>query len=170
MKTLLRTLLSLALITWLGAEIFFTFVAAITFETLRPDTHLAGSIVGHLLRILHFMGLGAGIAALALLGRMRACGIYKPRAVLPPMALLAAMIGLTLYSQLGILPVMERDRVAAGGAIDAAAAANPSRVDFEKLHQCSVYVEEAVLLLGLATVALVARAENYRERGTGIRD
>jgi hypothetical protein len=38
MKTLFRTLLYLALIIWLGAEIFFPVVAAITFETLRPDT------------------------------------------------------------------------------------------------------------------------------------
>lgn len=163
MKTLLRTLLFLALIVWLGAEIFFPIVAAITFGTLRPDTHLAGTIVGHLLRILHFMGLGAGIAALALLGLMRATGIYKSRAVLLPMALLAVMIGLTLYSQFAILPAMERDRIAAGGDIDAAAAANPSRQDFEKLHHRSVYIEEAILLLGLATVAQVARAESENQ-------
>ncbi len=53
MKTLLRTLLYLALIVWLGAEIFFPVVAAITFGTLPGDTHTAGTIVGELLRILH---------------------------------------------------------------------------------------------------------------------
>lgn len=163
MRTLLRTLLSLALIVWLGAEIFFPIVANVTFETLRPDTHLAGTIVGHLLRILHGIGLGAGVAALVLLGLMRATGIYKPRAVLLPMALLAVMVGLTLYSQFGVIPTMERDRVAAGGAIDAATAANPSRVDFEKLHHRSVYVEETILLLGIATVVLVTKAETERQ-------
>ena len=46
MKTLLRTLLYLALIVWLGAEIFFPVVAAITFGTLQGATHTAGTIVG----------------------------------------------------------------------------------------------------------------------------
>jgi L-serine deaminase len=159
MKTLLRTLLYLALIVWLGAEIFFPVVAAVAFETLRPDTHTAGTIVGQLLRILHGMGLVSGMAALALLALAPAWGIYKPRAALVPMILLVGMIGLTVYSQFGIIPAMERDRIAAGGAIDAADAANPSRVHFNRLHKRSEAVEEAVLLLGLATVALVARAE-----------
>ena len=64
MKTLLRTLLYLALIVWLGAEIFFPIVAAISFGTLRPDTHLAGAIVGQLLRILHGMGMVSGVVAI----------------------------------------------------------------------------------------------------------
>ena len=67
MKTLLRTILYLALIVWLGAEIFFPVVAAITFNTLRPDTHAAGTIVGQLLRILHGMGMVSGLVVLALL-------------------------------------------------------------------------------------------------------
>src|ERR1035438_7614438 len=137
MKTLLRTLLYLALIVWLGAEIFFPIVAAITFTTLRPDTHSAGSIVGQLLRILHGMGLVSGMVALALLALAPAWGIYKPRNVLAPMALVVLMIGCTVYSQFGLLPAMERDRIAAGGAIDQADAANPSRIHFNKLHNRS---------------------------------
>jgi len=164
MKTLVRSLLYLALIVWLGAEIFFPIVAAITFQTLQPDTHAAGTIVGHLLRILHGMGLVSGMVALAMLALAPALGIYKPRAMLAPMGLLIGMIGLTLYSQFGIIPAMERDRIAAGGAIDAADAANPSRIDFEKLHNRSVNVEGAILLLGLATVVLVASAETGKSR------
>ena len=162
MKTLFRTVLYLALIVWLGAEIFFPVVAAITFKTLHPDTHTAGAIVGHLLRILHGMGLASGGVALVLLARAPVWKIYKPRAVLLPMGLLAVMIGLTVYSQKGIIPAMERDRIAIGGAVDTADAINASRVDFEKLHHRSVYVEEAILLLGLATVVLVAHAETTR--------
>jgi hypothetical protein len=86
MKTLLRTLLYLALIVWLGAEIFFPIVAAITFGTLRPDTHTAGAIVGQLLRILHGMGLVSGMVALACWRCAPRLGIYKPRTVLAPMA------------------------------------------------------------------------------------
>ncbi len=162
MKTLHRTVLYLALIVWLGAEIFFPIVAAITFQTLQPDTHAAGTIVGHLLRILHGMGLVSGMVALALLALAPAWKIYKPRIVLAPMSLLAVMVGLTLYSQFSIIPAMEQDRIAAGGSINAVAAANPSRVDFERLHHRSVNVEGAILLLGLATVVLVAHAESVK--------
>ena len=55
------------------------------------------------------------------------------------------------------------DRVAAGGAIDAADAANPSRVDVEKLHKRSEHLEAAIILMGLATVVLVAGAETARQ-------
>jgi hypothetical protein len=142
MKTLLRTLLYLALIVWLGAEIFFPVVAAITFMTLRADTHTAGTIVGQLLRILHGMGLVSGMIALALLALAPAWGIYKPRIALAPMGLIVLMIALTAFSQFIIIPAMERDRI-----------------DFNKLHNRSENVEAAILLLGLAAVVFVAKAE-----------
>jgi hypothetical protein len=111
--------------------------------------------VGQLLRILHGMGLVAGMVALAVLALAPAWGIYKPRAVLAPMVLLVVMIAATVYSQFGIIPAMERDRMAAGGAIDTADATDPTTIHFNKLHKRSELVEETVLLLGLATVVLI---------------
>lgn len=160
MKTLVRTLLYLALIVWLGGEIFFPAVAAVTFTTLMPDVHAAGTIVGTLLRILHRMGLVSGIVAMLVLAMAPALRVYHPRAVLAPMALLLAMIGCTVYSQFGIIPAMERDRIAVGGVIDPADASNPYVADFNRLHNRSEWVEESVLLMGLATVVLVAWAES----------
>ncbi|HEY3704584.1 MAG TPA: DUF4149 domain-containing protein [Terracidiphilus sp.] len=158
MKTLLRTLLYLALIVWLGAEVFFPVVAAVSFTT-QPDTHLAGTIVGQLLRILHSMGFVSGIVALALLALAPTWNIYKSRVVIAPMVLLVLMLACTAYSQFGIIPAMERDRIAAGGAINTADTTNPYTQDFNELHNRSLFVEEAVLLFGLITVVLVARAE-----------
>jgi uncharacterized membrane protein len=162
MKTLLRTLLFLSLIVWLGAEIFFPIVAAVTFNTLRPDTHTAGTIVGQLLRILHGMGFVSGMVVLAVLALAPAWGICKPRAVLAPMILVVLMLACTVYSQYGIIPAMERDRQAAGGAIDANDASNAITEHFDRLHHRSENVEGAILLLGLATVVLVAWAETSR--------
>jgi hypothetical protein len=108
------------------------------------------------------MGLVSGIVALALLALAPAWNIYKPRAVLAPMILAVLMIVLTAFSQFAIIPAMERDRVAAGGAIDAVEATDPSRIDFNKLHVRSERVEETILLLGVATVALVAWAESAK--------
>ena len=162
MKIVLRTLLYLALIVWMGAEIFFPVVAAITFMTLQPDTHTAGTSVGQLLRILHGMGLVSGLVALALLALAPGWGIYKAKTVLAPMILLVVMILCTCYSQFSIIPSMDRDRVAAGGDINAAELSNPARIHFNKLHVLSERVEQVVLLMGLATVVLVARAETAR--------
>jgi hypothetical protein len=162
MKTLLRTLLLLALIVWLGAEIFFPVVAAVTFGALPGATHTAGTIVGHLLRILHGMGVVCGLVLLALLALAPAWHIVKPRSVLAPMVLVVLMLACTAYSQYGIIPAMERDRAAEGGAIDTADASNPTTAHFNMLHNRSEHVEEAILLLGLATVVLVARAESTR--------
>jgi hypothetical protein len=57
---------------------------------------------------------------------------------------------------------MERDRVAAGGDISAADLSSPARIHFDRLHVISERVEEAILLMGLASVVLVARAETLR--------
>lgn len=160
MKTLLRTILFLALIIWLGAEIFFPLVAAVTFTTLMPDVHAAGTIVGALLRILHETGLTAGIVAMVILAIAPAAHIYRPRAVLAPMLLLLVMILCTAYSQFGIIPAMERDRIAAGGVIEPGDTGSPFAIDFNRLHQRSEHVEGAIILLGLATVAFVAWAES----------
>jgi hypothetical protein len=163
MKTLLRTLLYLALIVWLGAEIFFPIVAAVTFTTLMPNTHLAGTIVGHLLGTLHGTGLVCGVILLGLLALAPAWNIYKPKTVLAPMILVALMMLFTAYAQYIIIPAMERDRMAAGGAIDTNDQANPFTVDFNKLHNRSEDVELIILLLGLGTVVTVAWAEAHRD-------
>ena len=162
MKTLLRTLLYLALIVWLGAEIFFPIVAAVAFGTLQADTHVAGTIVGSLLRILHGIGLVSGLVALALLALAPAWNIYKPRSVLAPMILIVLMLAGTVYSQYVIIPAMERDRIAAGGAIDLQNPGDPNVSHFNKLHNRSESVETVTLLLGIATVVFVARAESTR--------
>ena len=162
MKTLLRTLLYLALIVWLGAEIFFPVVAAITFGTLQGATHTAGTIVGELLRILHGIGIVCGLVLLALLALAPAWHIYKPRSVLAPMVLLVLMLSCTAYSQYGIIPAMDRDRAAAGGVIDIANSANPATAHFNMLHNRSEHVEGAILLLGIGTVVMVALAESTR--------
>ncbi len=164
MKTLIRTLLLLSLVVWLGAEIFFPVVAAVTFGQLAPNTHAAGQIVGALLQIVHRMGLVCGVVLLALLALAPAWGIFKPRLALAGLVLVLGMVTLTTYSQYGIIPAMEQDRMSAGGVIDAAAEDNPARVDFNRLHHRSTWVEEAVLLMGMVVVVIVAGAESGAER------
>jgi Domain of unknown function (DUF4149) len=161
MKTLIRTLLMLALIVWLGAEIFFPIVAGVIFKQLAADTHTAGTIVRSLLGIVHYMGMVCGVVLLALLALAPAWGIFRARHVLAPILLLLAMIGLTGYGQFGIIPAMEKDRLQApGGRIDSLPQNDPARVAFGALHARSMEAEGAVLVLGILVVTLLGYAES----------
>jgi hypothetical protein len=162
MRFLLRTLLYLSLVVWLGAEVFFHVVAAIAVSTMQPDTRAAGSMLCALLHILHTMGLVAGPVALVMLVLAPFLRVYKPRMVWAPMALLALMIALTGYSQYDVIPAMARDRIAADGAEDSPDTANPYWIHFNRLHSKVEHVEEAILVLGLATVALGVAAETAK--------
>ena len=66
MKTLLRTLVWLALIVWLGGLFFFPVAASAAFSTIA-DTHTAGTIVAKCLNVLHHEGLYAGCLIVVLL-------------------------------------------------------------------------------------------------------
>ena len=78
------------------------------------------------------------------------------------MILTVVMLAFTAYSQFGIIPAMERDRIAAGGAIDSSDQGNAITVHFNKLHDRSEQLEGVVMLLGIATVVLIAWAESAR--------
>ncbi|HTV06371.1 MAG TPA: DUF4149 domain-containing protein [Acidobacteriaceae bacterium] len=154
MKIAIRSIILLCIVLWLGGILFFPIVAATAF-TYLPDTHTAGTIVGHCLRILHYEGLISGALIVLLLLVAQAVKAL-PRSVLVPVALTLIMLGFTAYSQFSIIPHMEHDRIAAGGAIDAVPPNNPYRMDFNRLHGRSETVEEGVLLAGIILVVLLA--------------
>ncbi|MFZ0632169.1 MAG: hypothetical protein WA399_08690 [Acidobacteriaceae bacterium] len=155
MKTVIRFLVWIALVIWLGGLFFFPVTAAAAFGTIA-DTHAAGTIVAKCLGTLHHEGLVAGcwIVLFLLLGIV--LRVYR-RSILIGVIVTLVMLGFTAYSQFSIIPRMERDRIAAGGAIDAVPKTNPLHVDFDRLHGVSVDVEEAVMLAGILLVILLAR-------------
>jgi len=155
MKTLLRALILLLITLWLGGIMFFPVVAATAFSSIS-DTHAAGTIVGKCLRILHYEGLVAGTLIVLLLLAAQRARAYA-RNVALPVLFAFIMLGSTAFSQFWIIPKMESYRLAAGGAIDAAAADDPNRVAFNKLHVESERVEEAVLVAGILLVVFIAR-------------
>ena len=165
MTTLLRILRLYPLALWLGGEVFFVIVAAISFSVL-PDKHSAGLVVRSALMDLHRIGIGAGIVyLLATLGLM-ATERNGQRVRFAEIVIVAAMLILTLYSQMGVIPRMENDRLSLGGDVTTAAADNPARLDFERLHQRSVNLEGAVLIGGLALIALAPIRERRSQQVT----
>src|SRR5882724_5038999 len=93
---LLRYLMLLSLIVWLGGLIFFSFVVAPTVFSVLPTRHLAGSVVSRSLTALHWIGIVSGTVFLTtsmLYSRLHV-GSEQPFA--SRHILLYIMLGLTL--------------------------------------------------------------------------
>ena len=155
----LRFLMLLSLVVWLGGLIFFAFVLAPTAFSpgLLPTRHMAGSIVGRSLDLLHYIAIVSGIIFLiaSMLYSRMASGSARPLA--PRHVLIVLMLSLTVISQFAISPKMHAIRSEAG-VIDDLPLDNPLRVEFNRLHMWSEKSEEAVLLLGLLTLYTTAQA------------
>ncbi len=149
MNAVLKVIRLFALVVWVGGLLFFAFVVApVSFGSL-PSSHEAGLVVGASLRVLHLIGLSAGIVYLL----AAAAGARQGRGWIAP-GLIVLMLGLTSLSQWGILPRMEVDRAAAGGDISSLDGNAPARLDFDRLHRLSERIEGGVLLLGLAATVM----------------
>jgi len=170
MQTILRGLRMLSMVMWVGGIIFFINVAQIAFSSL-PTTHLAGIVVRGSLERLHVMG---GIAAMVFFVSSvvqiwkRRRDVHLVRSYELSVAFVLVMALCTAYSSLVVIPKMESDRQAAirlVPEIDALAKNDPLRVDFDGLHNESTWLEEAVLLFGLGTIALLAREPHLTAKG-----
>ncbi|MGA8298425.1 MAG: DUF4149 domain-containing protein [Terriglobales bacterium] len=154
----LRFLMLLALVIWIGGIIFLAFVEAPTAFSpgLLPTRHMAGSIVGHSLDLLHKMGIISGIVFLV--ASMAYCRMTAGRA--RPLALrhllIVLMLILTSISQFAISPKMHALRAQAV-VIDNLALNDPVRAEFDRLHVWSEDFESAVLLLGLIAIFRTAQ-------------
>ena len=164
MKTLLRAIILLLVVLWLGSVMFFPVVAASAFGSTN-DTHLAGTIVRKCLLALHYEGLVAGSLIVILLLAAQAFGAF--RRVAAAVVVTVLMLGLTAFSQFWIIPKMEGYRISAGGAIDVGAHNDPNTAAFNRLHVVSERVEEGVLVAGLVLVVLLAA--NWQSSETHLR-
>lgn len=159
LMSFLRFLMLLSLVVWIGGIIFLAFVEAPTAFSpgLLPTRHMAGSIVGHSLDLLHYMAIASGIIFLiaSMLHSRMATGNARPLAARH--LLIVLMLLLTMVSQFAISPKMHAIR-AELGVIDNVPLDNPQRREFDRLHVWSEKFEEAVLLLGLVTIYATAQA------------
>lgn len=165
-ERVLRSLRLLAMTAWVGGLAFFAFVVAPVAFGRLPSAHDAGLVVGGSLSILHWIGLVGGVLFCL------ATATLWFRAEVPArvgfaieMVLAGIMLAGTAYSQFQILPSMERDRIAAGGAIETADISSPARIDFERLHVWSERLEGLVLLCGIGVMLVLARESQWPETG-----
>jgi uncharacterized membrane protein len=150
--TLLRALMLLALIVWIGGIIFFAFVLAPTLFGVLPSTQMAGEVIARTLNKLHWMGLTSGVVFLIcslLYNWQRSKQLKLFTATHVPVVL---MLALTAVSQFVITPRMRYLR-AGPLSMDTLSA----HAEFDRLHAWSTRCEGGVLFLGLAVVVLTAR-------------
>ena len=116
LMSFLRFLMLLSLVVWLGGLIFLAFVEAPTAFSpgLLPTRHMAGSIVGHSLDLLHYMAIVSGIVFLiaSMLYSRMATGNARPLAARH--LLIVLMLLLTVISQFAISPKMHAIRAEVG--------------------------------------------------------
>ncbi len=154
--SVVRFLMLLALVCWIGGIVFFAFVMAPAAFAVLPTRQLAGAIVNCTLPVLHWIGLVCGVVflltsmsyALSVTGSAQ---VFAARHVL-----VYAMIALVLVSQFAIggkMAVLRRDM----GEIDRVPQDDPRRVEFNRLHHWSTRTEGTILILGLAVLFLTAR-------------
>ena len=155
----LRFLMLLALVVWLGGLIFLAFVEApIAFSPgLLPTRHMAGSIVGRSLDLLHYMAIISGFMFLIASMIYSRLATGHPRPMAARHLLIVLMLALTMISLFAISPKMHAIR-AEVGVIDNVPLDNPMRREFDRLHVWSEKFEEAILLLGLVALYTTAQA------------
>jgi hypothetical protein len=154
---LLRYLMFLALIVWLGGIIFFAAVVTRTAFSVLPSHHLAGNVVNRSLASLHWMGIVSGIVFLVTSLIYSRLHDGSPHPLSWRHVLICAMLLLTLTSQFGVAPKMAGLRASMGN-MDNVAANDPARIEFNNLHAWSTRLEGGVLLLGLVVAYLTIAA------------
>ena len=152
----LRFLMLLALIVWIGGIIFFAFAVAPTVFTVLPTHELAGRVVNRSLGTLHWMGIVSGIVYLicSLIYARLAKGFAHPFAARN--VLMVLMIALTAISLFVVTPKMEVLRTDMG-VIDNVPQSDSRRIEFNRLHVWSTDLEGAVLIMGLGAVFLTGK-------------
>lgn len=155
---------SLLLALWLGAACFFSFgVAPSAFNVLQaPD--LAGSLVSRTLLIINLSGTVIG--AVLLLTSFLPSKSAKTAVVWVERILLAILTIACVVGQFVIALWMSQIRLSIGKPIEELAADDPLRIQFDQLHQYSVYV----LMAGMIAAALSYFLLAYRSRNTDIKE
>ena len=150
MSTFLKTLEILCLGIWLGMICLLSFVVAPGSFSLMPNQDLAGEIVRFTLSRLHLIGIALGVVYLVAHFWRGSSAEHLLRTVV---VLVFTMILLTAISQFYVGAHMAQLRREMG-SIANTSQSSPLRGEFEQYHKFSVWLESAVLLLGIGAMYL----------------
>lgn len=156
--SVVRYLMLLSLVIWIGGLIFFAFVMApaVFNPSILPTRQLAGNVVSRTLGIMHWMAISCGVvfAVTSMIESRVVNGSAQPFAA--QNLLIYLMIVLTLVGMFGIAARMQSLKQQMV-RIDEIPQDDARRVEFNRLHVWSTRIEGSVLLLGLVVLFLTAR-------------
>lgn len=138
----------LLLAIWLGASVFFIGVAQAAFSVV-PERELAGAVVGRSLSILNYAGMV--IAAVLILTSLVGAGGVNQFWLWIERFLLLVLGAAAAVGQFVLGFWLSSVRAQMGRPIDEVAADDPLRVQFNMLHEYSVWI----MFVGMAA-ALIA--------------
>ncbi len=150
MSVLVRIVCLLALIVWLGAALFLSFVVAPAMFHTFPVVE-AGRAVGALFPIYYKVGYAAGTAVLVAAVILRS--MSPDRASWAAVAGLAAiMLAATLYAGVVVQPRAQALRP----QLHDVASPPAVKEEFDRLHRRAVQLNTVVLIGGLTVAVIVA--------------
>ncbi len=143
----------LLLAIWLGAAVFFIGVAQTAFAVLS-ERELAGAVVGRNLAILNFGGIGIAVILLltSLVASSRISGFWLWIERFLLLFLAAACAG----GQFVIGFWLASIRAQIGRPIDEIAVDDPLRIQFDTLHEYSVWVLFAAMVAALIAFFIIS--------------
>ncbi len=146
---------ALLIALWLGAACFFSFAVAPSAFGVLPSRELAGTMVSRTLMIVNLSGLVIGLIVLA-------ASFVKQNAIKSPLIwlerfLLAVLIAACAVGQFvfGIWLAYVKTQI--GRPIDEVAADDPLRLQFNNLHEYSVWVLITGMIAALIAFFMIAR-------------
>lgn len=160
MLDLLRFLLLLSLVVWLGGIGFFSMVVAPTILDVVRDRHLGGILIGACLTQLHYIGITCGLVFLIISLRLNYIEIGAAKFFQLSNMLVLGMLALTLISQLVLLPAV--------AVLRTSTFTPDTMTQFQRLHTWAVLLGVGTLLLGLAALWLAGRRLRSVIRNTAL--
>lgn len=152
MKFLLN-IRGLLIALWLGAAVFFSFAVAPSAFAVLPTRDLAGAIVSRSLFIIHLSGLV--IAVLALVASYAGTnGVNRLMLWIERILYVVVAAGCAV-GEFVIARLLSFTKAQMGKPIDEVAVDDPLRVQFNNLHEYSVWVLVAAMIAALIAYLIV---------------
>lgn len=143
------------IILWLGAACFFSFAVAPSAFAVLPSREIAGALVSRTLAIVNYGGLIIGVVLLAssFVGRSftNRLRLWTERFLLLVLTLACAAGQFVIALWLSII------KGQIGRPIDELAVDDPLRIQFDDLHQYSIWALGAAMIAALLAYFLMTR-------------
>lgn len=145
----------LLLILWLGAACFFSFAVAPSAFAVLPSREIAGTLVSRALSIVNYSGLVVGlILLLTSFAGQRAANRFR---LWTERFLLLVLMLACAAGQFVIALWISWIKAQIGRPIDEVAMEDPLRIQFNELHQYSIWALAAAMIAALVAYYFMAR-------------